>query len=168
MRFQANIDTAKMCFDKYKLNAFLYVCFFVFVALGNVVSTYQRYHHLLFTIFFTMLTLAIFFGAIYSTYRGSISMNRSVESVEITTETINFQTFTATMFWGLVKKGSMNIEVPRKQFDFKLSPTKYGFSPKYAGDVYLLSYAGDDYLIESNFFEDFSELKRNLENNIEN
>lgn len=83
MNFQANMDTAEKCFNKYKLNAFLYICFFVFVALGNVVSTYQRYHHVLFTIFFTLLTLAIFFAGIYSVYRGSISMNISFNSSPI-------------------------------------------------------------------------------------
>lgn len=90
-------------------------------------------------------------------------MNMSIKEIEITDEEIVIKTFAATMFLGLVKREEMSIGDRRDLFEFTQAPGKYGFSKKYTGDIYWLTYAGDNYLIESNFFEKFSELKESFD-----
>ena len=63
----------------------------------------------------------------------------------------------------MANKDYIDIEVPKKLTEFRAAEKKYGFSKKYTGDIYLLTYASDEYLIESNFFDDFSELRESLE-----
>lgn len=90
-------------------------------------------------------------------------MNSSIKWIEFTEEKINFQTFPSSVYLGLIRRESMDISVPRILAEFRVSNRNYGFSKKYTGDVYILSYAGNEYLIESNFFDHFSELKSALE-----
>lgn len=90
-------------------------------------------------------------------------MNTSINRIEVGNEMISIQTFDATVFMGLIKKDPIKIEIPRNLAQFILAKKKFGFPKKYTGDIYLLLYAGDEYLIESNFFDNFSELKQSIE-----
>lgn len=163
MRSNANKSIAEKCFNQYKSGAVLVVSFYTIVALANIISNYQHQHHLYFTIFFSIIASVLFFMVIYAVYRGAFYMNRSVETIEIGDEMINLRTFPATMFLGLVKKESFSVEIPRKLAEFRPSATRHGMGQKYAGEIFSLFYAGDEYLFQSNFFENFSELRRMLE-----
>ena len=91
-------------------------------------------------------------------------MNSTVDTIEINADYINLQTFRSSILLNLITKQAIIIEnIPRKLVQFNLAQVKYGYDKRYTGEIYLLNYAGNVYLLPENFYSDFSELKTVLE-----
>ena len=84
-------------------------------------------------------------------------------NLEVSGELINFGTFSSSALFGVINKSPIQMTIGKNLIQFTVPKKAYGFSKKYTGDIYVLLVAGDTYLIESNFFENFEKLRHNLE-----
>lgn len=124
---------------------------------------YRTSHNLNFTIFYILLCIFLLAGIFYAIYRGGVIINKSIDLLQLTADTVNFNTFKASLLLGIIKKDSMAVSVPRNLMRFQITGAKrFGFDRKLSGDIYILSYAGDQYLVQSNFFENFESMKQLL------
>ena len=97
-------------------------------------------------------------------YQGGVDINRSIDLVEVDDATIKFHTFKSSVYLGLIKRRPLEVTAPREAIIFEMANNrKTSFDRKLIGDLYILSYAGDTYLVESLFFENFGLMKQLLQ-----
>ena len=65
--------------------------------------------------------------------------------------------------FNMIKKDPIKLDAPTNLIQFFPSTTKYGFDRALTGDIYNLVYEGDEYLMASNFFDNFPAIKASLE-----
>ncbi len=163
-QFQADNRLASTRFKKYKSKAALYLLLIVPFLCFEVMYNYHKHHSAVYILLFAIFSFGLFGLFIFSIYNGVMQINRILNKIEIDSTQIVFETFDTSMFFNLVKKDSRVVSAERNQIIFSLSSVQYGFDIKYTGDIYLLNYGGNEYLIPEIFFDRFYELKNALEN----
>jgi hypothetical protein len=164
MIFKAKLEIATSCFRKFKMNDFFALLFVIAFTSLEILYRYHKDSFSMASLFYTALCLGVLFMFLRFIYGGTLLINKTINKIEIDTTQIIFQTFDSSFLFNVIKKQPIDINVPRNVVQFVLSTKKYGFDKKYTGGMYLLVYAGDEYLIAENFFDNFSELKASLEN----
>jgi len=159
MVFQSKHEVAELCFKKFKKND-LYALVFVILFMSLEISIFFHNHDQISAqIIYTLVCTILLFFFLRFIYSGGILINKMVDKIEIMADNICLQTFQSSILFNLIKKRPVTINIPRYQLQLELSNLKYGFKKKYTGNIYLLSYRGNQYLLSEGFFDDFEKLK---------
>ncbi len=134
----------------------------IFFILKGLVN-YHKYNDSIPIIIFSIVILFTILMFIRPVKNDCNLINRMINEIEINDNEIDFQTFPIAMFFNLINKESMYVKAERNNIRFKLSDGTYSFNKKYTKNIYLLIYAGDEYLVPENFYENFELLKSKLE-----
>jgi hypothetical protein len=163
MTFQAN-EKANAYFNRYKRGGLFSALGLVIFLMIEIIGNYHRQHNISFTIFYIVILLAGYTAFMLSVLRGNVLINRSIRRVEVIDGNIKIETFGSSLF-GLFKKEPITQKIPGNMSEVGIVyKNKVGFNRNYTGDIYSISYASDEYLIESSFFDEFSSLKDALVN----
>jgi hypothetical protein len=85
-------------------------------------------------------------------------LNKLIDNIEITSGTIHIRTFPSSILY-ILKKKPLKVDMSSNEVEIRSSDINYGLDRKYTADIYVLSYAGDEYLLAEKFFDEFDKLK---------
>jgi len=158
MIFQSKTNISGPCLKKFRIREFLaaiLVGLFTAFEIGYVLHERNTATASFLLTVFCILVLILFLRFIYS---GTVLVNKVIEKIEIVSGAVKVQTFSSSMLF-VYRKEPLILEMSATLLEIRLSDLKYGVDRKYTGNIYVLSYAGDEYLLAEKFFGEFDKLK---------
>lgn len=166
MKFQADHSIVKKYITKYKNYIYFLSPLIFLYGFGTFLLYLHRVNlnnilNVIITIFVVPLSLLAIIQFVRSIKNNCTNINRMIGEIEINSKEIEFKTLQISMFLKLINKEPLYAKDQQDRMSFELSETQ-SVDKTYTGKIYSLIYAGDEYLIPENFFNDFESLKSQL------
>ena len=168
MEFKAEPKVVSKFFRNFKSKILMSIVVVYALAIGiiytNPAKSYYTDSMLLYVLIiialFTFYCYAVLVGARNDFRRG----NLTVDELVIDADNVKIKTFSFS-FLKIVSKPVIEVVAERNLIEFYISPKRYSFKESIVGSVYILSYAGDKFLVCEKFFINFELLKESLTKN---
>jgi hypothetical protein len=165
MIFESNSQTVYECIKKYKRSAYFYLPLYVIIAAFMVMSSYQNPNDKFFTLFLFVALIILFFRLPFHALNVGVDfINRIIVKIEVDNNQVAFQTSEVSIFSNLIRKEPISIIAKRDLIKITQSQINYPFDKEITKQIYILIYAGDEYLLAENFFYEFQRIIAELGN----
>jgi hypothetical protein len=155
MIFVAKKELLQKYLSRAKKRALLTILFFIFFATFSTLvysHTYSGFHVSLIQI---IIPIVFFVGLIRTTKKQFDQLSNVIQKIDIEKETLAITTTASAFYFNLFSYDSIELSIDRNLVKISAKNIKSG--------VYILTYAGDDYILGEPFFDEFEKLRSALE-----
>jgi hypothetical protein len=164
MIYQSVKPNVDACLRQFKNTAYWTFAVFVAIIPLFVVSNFYAIHSPVFTVIYCLACTYLLYNFFVTGFiRGADTINKMIDNIEITGSQVILQTMGVSMLFNWIRRSPVNISINRSEIRFLESTAKVAFKKDLTGQIFLLIYAGEEYWLVENFFEDFQGIKYTLE-----
>ena len=165
MEFKGEPKVVSKFFRNFKSKILASIVLIYLMAIGVIYTTPAKSYYSDPMLLVVMMIYCVFIFYCYAALVGARNDfkrgNLTIDELIIDANNVRIKTFPFS-FLKIVNKPVIEVVAERNLIEFYISPRRYSFKESIVGSVYILSYAGDNFLVCEKFFEDFKLLKQIL------